>query len=138
MAFSDLTLEDIYDNFEVISDWEDKYMYIIELGKKLYKLNDDYKIPENLVEGCVSRAWIKEFPEGKILEFKADSDSQIVRGLIAILFIAYSGKSSHLILEVDIEEVFYKLNLMQHLSGNRANGLRSMVKKIRSIAREHL
>jgi len=138
MAFNDLTIEDVYDNFSHIEDWEDKYMYIIDLGKKIFKISDQFKTPEYLIEGCVSRAWIKEFKIGNHLEFKADSDSQIVKGLIAILLIVYNGKSPQLILDVDIEQVFYKLNLMQHLSGNRANGLRSMVNKIKSMARKHL
>ena len=132
-----MTLEDLLEGFELFDSWEERYRYIIELGRSFPALEDGYKTEENRVDGCVSQVWmiseIGEEPEKKII-IHADSDSHIVRGLVAILLLAYSTKTAAEILAVDIDAIFGELGLEQHLSPNRRNGFFSMVERIRRIA----
>lgn len=133
----DITIDRIMDNFEVLTDWEERYRYIIELGRKLEPLDDALKTDENRVEGCVSNVWlVTDVKDGDppVIEFRADSDAQIVKGLVAILLALYSGKSAKEILTADIRQIFEKLELAKHLSPNRANGFASMVKRIHELA----
>lgn len=126
----DTTLDEIYENFEFLEDWEDKYMYIIDLGRMLPDFDPNLKIPNALVEGCTSKVWlIATSDEGKV-NYNAESESQIVKGLVALLLVIYSGKTAEQIENINSEEIFAKLGLAQHLSTNRANGLRAMVKRI--------
>ena len=139
MDLKEMTLEEIYDSFDILEDWEQKYMFIIDLGKMLPELDPKYKIDDNLVEGCVSKAWlikhVSKNGDTKI-KYEADSESQIVKGLIALLMITFSDRSPEEILNTDIEEIFTRLDLEANLSGNRANGLRAMVKRIQNEAKE--
>ena len=133
----DITIDRIMQNFDVLSDWEERYRYIIELGRKLQPLEDKYKSEANRVQGCVSNVWlITHVRDGDppVIEFRADSDAQIVKGLVAILLSLYSGKTAREILLTDIRGIFEKLDLAKHLSINRANGFVSMVKRIRELA----
>ena len=133
----DITIDRIMQNFDVLTDWEDRYRYIIELGRKLPSFDEEYKIDANLVQGCVSQVWlVTDVRDGDppVIEFRADSDAQIVKGLVAILLSLYSGKTAREILTADIRSIFQKLDLAKHLSLNRANGFASMVKRIHELA----
>ena len=133
----DITIDRIMQNFDILTDWEDRYRYIIELGRKLPSFDEKYKVDTNLVQGCVSQVWlITDVRDGEppVIEFRADSDAQIVKGLVAILLSLYSGKTAREILTADIRSIFQKLELARHLSINRANGFASMVKRIHELA----
>ncbi len=133
----DITVDRIMQNFDVLTDWEDRYRYIIELGRKLPPFDEKYKVDDNLVRGCVSQVWlVTDVRDGDppVIEFRADSDAQIVKGLIAILLSLYSGKTAREILTADIRSIFQRLDLAKHLSINRANGFASMVKRIHELA----
>ena len=133
----DITIDRIMQNFDVLTDWEDRYRYIIELGRKLPPFDEEYKVDDNLVRGCVSQVWlVTDVRDGDppVIEFRADSDAQIVKGLVAILLSLYSGKTAREILTADIRSIFQKLDLARHLSINRANGFASMVKRIHELA----
>ncbi|MCY3684280.1 MAG: SufE family protein [Gemmatimonadetes bacterium] len=133
----DITIDRIMQNFDVLTDWEDRYRYIIELGRKLPPFDERYKVDDNLVRGCVSQVWlVTDVRDGDppVIEFRADSDAQIVKGLVAILLSLYSGKTAREILTADIRSIFEKLDLAKHLSINRANGFASMVKRIHELA----
>ena len=133
----DITIDRIMQNFDILTDWEDRYRYIIELGRKLPSFDEKYKVDANLVQGCVSQVWlVTDVRDGEppVIEFRADSDAQIVKGLVAILLSLYSGKTAREILTADIRSIFQKLELARHLSINRANGFASMVKRIHELA----
>jgi len=136
MSLKEIEIEEIVDNFDLLEDWEDKYIYLIELGEKIEKFNPDEKKPEYLIEGCVSKVWITNTFDGDQLHFGAESESQIVKGLVALLLILFSGKNPKEILETDEKELFSELDLVSHLSGNRANGLRAIVARMKKYARE--
>lgn len=134
----ELTVERIIQNFEILGDWEERYRYVIDLGRKLPELDERYKTEDNRVKGCVSNVWLITRVDEKDptrLEFEADSDAHIVRGLVAILLAAYSGKSAEEILAVDIRDIFRQLDLEKHLSPSRSNGFFSMVERIQTLAK---
>ncbi len=134
--------EEILADFELLDDWEDRYRYVIELGKKLEPLPEDERSPANKVQGCVSQVWLSTTVHrngsNPRLSFVGDSDAHIVKGLIAILFALYSGKTARDILAVDATGALGKLHLTEHLTPQRSNGLMAMVKRIRSDAEEAL
>ena len=122
-----MDIEELIDNFEFLDSWEDKYSYIIEMGKHLEPLDERYRTEEWKVRGCQSQVWLEpQIIDGK-LHFKGDSDAIIVKGLIAIVLIIYSDKSSQTIKEIEVEKIFAKLGLQEHLSPSRRNGLFSLV-----------
>ncbi|MFK0204164.1 SufE family protein [Agrobacterium sp. NPDC090283] len=132
------SLETILDDFAFLDDWEDRYRYVIELGKALPDLPENKRTPENKVHGCASQVWLVSHSDGADdprLTFEGDSDAHIVRGLVAIVLAVYSGKRASEIAGLDAIEVFDKIGLVEHLSSQRANGLRSMIKRIREEAR---
>ncbi len=131
------SIERIIQTFELLESWEDRYGYIIELGRKLPPLGPDAKIAENRVHGCVSQVWLtcQACPlKPACLNFEADSDALIVRGLIAIVLAIYDGKELDEIVELDSKPIFAKLGLDSHLSPSRANGFAAMVKRIKTLA----
>lgn len=135
-----VTIEELIDEFDFLDDWEDRYKYIIELGDQLEDMPAELKIEQNRVQGCVSNVWlVMDVQPGDppVINFMADSDSQIVRGLVAILLMLCSGRTGKGILSLDIESVFNRLELKKHLSRSRSNGFYSMVKRIRKLAEEH-
>ena len=134
-----LARPDIVDNFELFDTWEDRYRYIIELGGGLESLDDQHRIESNRVQGCVSNVWlIREQAETTgVVRFRADSDSQLVKGLIAITLRVYSDRTPRQIIDFDINKLFEQLELGQHLSRSRSNGLNSMVQRIKILAVEH-
>ncbi|PXX93661.1 Fe-S metabolism protein SufE [Marinobacter vulgaris] len=134
----DTTLDDVVDGFEFLDDWEERYAFIIDLGKQLPAFPDDERTEENYVHGCQSQVWlIHHYDEqsGK-LYLLIDSDAIIVRGLAAIILVALNGKTPRELLATDIDELFEQLDLFRHISPTRGNGLRAMVGKIRDIAAE--
>lgn len=133
------TLSDIRGDFSILDDWEDRYRYVIELGRALRPLPEALRTDANKVRGCASQVWLatKVEPDGdgsSLLRFQGDSDAHIVRGLIAILFAIYDGRSSEEILATDPELIFAELGLKEHLTPQRSNGLASMVARIRADA----
>lgn len=126
------------DDFSFLDDWEDRYKYIIELGRKVPPLPDALQTDANKVRGCASQVWLDTGVENGRFVFRGDSDAHIVRGLIAILFVIYSDKSAAEILETDAVGAFSKLGLKDHLTPQRSNGFAAMVERIRSDARAHL
>ena len=132
------TFEDIAETFEFLDEWEDRYRYVIDLGKAMPDLDPALQVPATKVEGCASQVWLAPSVEGSgdtaLITFEGTSDAMIVRGLIAILLALYNGKSPAEILEIDALERMKGLGLDQHLSSQRSNGLRAMIARIRDIA----
>lgn len=129
-------LPEIRETFSFFDTWEDRYKFIIDMGKSLSRLQDDQYRDENLVKGCQSQVWlvISFDTNTKRLTFQLDSDAHIVRGLIAIVLAAYNGKTPDEVIQFDIESLFEELDLISHLSMTRGNGLRAMVQRIRTEA----
>ncbi|MBO6635168.1 SufE family protein [Parvibaculum sp.] len=135
-----MSIQDLVDDFEFLGEWEDRYRYVIELGKELEPLSEEEHSPANKVEGCVSQVWLvnelRTADDGTpLLHFRGDSDAHIVRGLIAILMRLYSDKRPAEILDLDARTVFAKLGLDEHLTPQRSNGLYSMVARIQADAK---
>ena len=129
-----MTIDELTENFEMLDDWEDRYRYLIDLGEKLPAIDDKYKTDEWLVRGCQSQVWLIPHKKGDILSFEGSSDAIIVKGIIAIVFTIYSNKSAKEIKDIEVENIFAKLGLGEHLSPSRRNGLVSMVEKIKFYA----
>ena len=135
MPTIDTELEDLAAEFEVLGDWEERYRYVIDLGRDLAPLTDAERSDANKVRGCASQVWLVTEPQADgRLKFRGDSDAHIVRGLIAILLRLYSGRSSAEIGAFDAKAAFEKLGLSGALSAQRSNGLASMVARIRRDA----
>ena len=135
-----MTLEKIISDFEFIEEWEDRYRYVIDLGDQLEPYPEELKTPETKVQGCVSQVWLTselKNEENKII-LSGDSDAHIVRGLMAIVFTIFSGKSPEEILKIDVQSIFKTLGLNEHISPQRSNGLNAMVKRIQSDAQHAL
>jgi len=138
-----MTIDEILDNFSFLDEWDDRYRYIIELGRTLAPLPEEARVEANKVQGCASQVWLTtqvapDGAAGPVLSFVGDSDAHIVRGLIAILLAVYSGKSARDILAADALALFDQLGLREHLTPQRSNGVRSMVERIRADARTAL
>ena len=130
------TLDDVLEDFDFLDDWEERYAYIIDLGKQLPAFPDDERLEKNFVHGCQSQVWLihhYDDESGKLF-LLIDSDAMIVRGLAAIILVALNGKTPRELLATDIDELFERLDLFRHISPTRGNGLRAMVGKIRDIA----
>lgn len=131
------TLQQIIDDFAFLDEWEDRYRYVIELGKALPDLPEDKRTSTNKVQGCASQVWlVSHIGDGSdpVMTFEGNSDAHIVRGLVAIVLAIYSGKRASEIAARDAIDTFNEIGLVEHLSSQRANGLRSMVKRIREEA----
>jgi cysteine desulfuration protein SufE len=134
MAIDD-ALAELKDEFELLGDWEERYRYVIELGKELAPLTDAERTEPHKVRGCASQVWLVTEPQADgTLRFRGDSDAHIVRGLIAILLRLYSGRDPTEILAFDAKAAFEQLGLAGALSTQRSNGLASMVGRIRRDA----
>jgi len=137
------TIDEIRENFELLEDWDDRYRYVIELGRTLELMPEAEHSAANKVQGCASQVWLSKGAERNdagetLLKYRGDSDAHIVRGLIAILLTLYSGHTPQQILETDATAVFNEFGFREHLTQQRSNGLRSMVERIRTDAREAL
>jgi len=132
MTIKDSQLE-IIEEFSVFSDWMDKYEYLIELGKALPDIAVDYKVQENLIEGCQSRVWLNAELEGDVIKFSADSDAIITKGLIALLIRVLNNQSPAEVMNADLFFID-KIGLSANLSPTRSNGLASMLKQVKWYA----
>lgn len=137
-----MNIEEIVDNFGLFDDWEDRYRYLIDLGGRLPPMDEALKTEETRVRGCMSQVWmVTRWEKGKDgnnrIFLLADSDAQIVKGLIAVLLAIFQGKTAEAVAATDIDQVFGKLGLDQHLSPNRRNGFYAMVERIRSFTAQH-
>src|SRR5262245_8052469 len=137
------SIDAILDDFSVLDEWDDRYRYVIELGRKLAPLGARDRHEKNKVQGCASQVWLATTVQpdgagGPVLSFVGDSDAHIVKGLIAILLATYSGQHARDILSADAVELFNRLGLREHLTPQRSNGFRSMVERIRSDAQAAL
>ena len=133
-----MQIDELVDNFSFLDDWEDRYRYLIELGRGLEPLDDSERNPATKVRGCASQVWLISRAKGHgpdaVLSFRGDSDAHLVRGLIAVVFTLFSEKTAREILTTDEKAVFTKLGLNDHLTSQRSNGLASMVRRIKSDA----
>jgi len=135
-----MTLETIRSDFALLDDWEDRYRYLIELGRQLPPFPEALRTDANKVRGCVSQVWLASAVgrngagTSPVLEFQGDSDAHIVRGLVAVLFALVQGKTPAEILHADAKAVFAELGLKEHLTPQRSNGFFSMVERIRADA----
>jgi cysteine desulfuration protein SufE len=134
-----LDLNEIVDNFDILDDWDDRYRYLIELGRELEPLDAVAHNDHTKVRGCASQVWLESTvastDDGVVLKLRGDSDAHIVRGLIALVFALYSEKAPQHILATDAQELFQKLGLSAHLTPQRSNGVRAMVERIKNDAR---
>lgn len=130
------TIDDVIEDLEFLDDWEERYAYIIDLGKQLPAFPDDQRTEDNYVHGCQSQVWLIHHldPDSGKLYLLIDSDAMIVRGLAAIILVALNARAPRELLTVDIDELFERLDLFRHISPTRGNGLRAMIAKIRDIA----
>jgi cysteine desulfuration protein SufE len=135
-------IDDLLADFEILDDWEDRYRHVIELGRELAPLPEADHTAENKVKGCASQVWITSQAGGPkddpVITFQGDSDALIVKGLVAIAFMIYSGKTARQILATDAGEVLGKLGLSGHLTQQRSNGFASMIQRIKSDAQTAL
>lgn len=125
---------EILDDLAFFDDWEERYKYIIDLGRELAPMDAALHTPERLVKGCQSNVWLEVVPQGEHLHFLVDSDAVIVKGLLVLVMAAYEGKTAAEILDFDIEDYFRQLDLERHLSPTRGNGLKAIVAKIQAVA----
>lgn len=135
-----MSLDEIIDNFSYLEDWEDRYRYVIELGRDLEPLDEAAHTEANKVLGCASQVWLEtkvhRVGQGEpVLTFRADSDAHIVRGLVALILALYTGKTASQVLGTDAQGLFDQLGLSAHLTRQRTNGIRSMVERIKRDAR---
>ncbi len=137
-----MTINEIRDNFALLDDWDDRYRYVIELGRTLDPMPEAEHCAANKVQGCVSQVWLSKQIDRSggepSLNYLGDSDAHIVRGLVAILLTLYSGRTPQQILASDALAIFDEFGFREHLTPQRSNGLRAMVERIRSDAREAL
>ena len=135
-------IDEIVDNFELIDDWEERYRYLIELGRMMPPLPDAARIEANKVQGCASQVWLETDvapgPRGPALALKGDSDAHIVRGLVALITAFYDQRPAREVLDADAQALMRRIGLSEHLTPQRSNGVRSMVERIRSDARAAL
>ncbi|MEZ5810860.1 MAG: SufE family protein [Rhizobiaceae bacterium] len=132
-----LDIQTIIDDFAFLDDWEDRYRYLIDLGRELEPLADIERSDRTRVQGCVSQVWLVSEPADgpdPVLVFRGDSDAHIVRGLVAVMLALYSGRHAGEILDIDAEQTLRTLGLDEHLTPQRANGLRAMIDRIRKEA----
>ena len=137
-----MTIDEIRENFELLEEWDDRYRYVIELDRTLEPLPDEEHSAENKVQGCVSQVWLSKRIDRSESEprirYRGDSDAHIVRGLVAIVLALYSGSTPKEILDTDALAVFEEFGFRDHLTPQRSNGLRAMVERIKTDARQAL
>ncbi len=131
-------LNEYVDIFELLGDWDQRYEYLIELGEKMPKLDDHYQVDDNLVEGCMSQVWIVAKLDGDKVNFQGDSDTAVIKGILALLINLTEGLTVKEIQNLDMDEIFNQLNLNEHLSPNRHLGVYAMFSKMQEKASELL
>lgn len=137
-----MNIEEIIENFSYLDDWEDRYKYVIELGKELEPMPEALQVDANKVRGCTSQVWlatsVQERDGEPVLHFLGNSDAHIVRGLVCITLAIYNDKTAREIADLDAEAIFQKIQLRDHISAQRSNGLNSMLQRIRADAQNLL
>ncbi len=136
-----MDIDEIIENFQFLEDWDDRYKYLIELGNDLEPLPPEAQTRENKVQGCVSQVWVissKGEGDDPVLTFRGASDAHIVSGLIAVTFAIFSGKTASSILKQDEKAIFDQIDLSEHITPQRSNGLKALVERIKSDARSAL
>ena len=128
--------EEIVSDFDFLEDWEDRYRYVIDYGRRMEPLDDALKVPATKVDGCASQVWLHPQIETGQFRFDGDSDAMIVRGLIAVLRALYNGLPLDEVTRVDAQAELARLGLDEHLSAQRSNGVRAMIGRIRGVAAE--
>ena len=135
-----MSIDEVIETFAMLDAWEDRYRYLIDLGRTLGGLSEEERNEQNRVRGCASQVWVVTDREQRgnetVLSFRGDSDAHIVKGLVALVLAFYSGLSAKEILERDLAPLFKQLGLSEHLTPQRANGVRAMVERIRQDARQ--
>ncbi len=134
----DITSEEIIDTLSFFDSWEERYKYIIDLGKEIPAMDSAFKTESNIVRGCQSQVWLAASKEGERFTFEVDSDAHIVKGLLAVILAAYNGKTADAILQFDIDGYFKEIDLIKHLSPTRGNGIQAMVARIKAIAQDDM
>jgi cysteine desulfuration protein SufE len=129
-----MNIEELAETFELLGDWEERYRYLIDLGRKLEPMPEADKTEATKVRGCMSQVWMTARAEGERLHFQGDSDAHLVRGLIALLFLLVQDRTRAEILETDIKDAFTRLGFENHITMNRRNGFYAMVERIRQLA----
>ena len=129
-----MTLQEIADTFDLLGEWEERYRYLLDLGKQLEPFPEAEKTDDSIVRGCMSQVWMDHQLRDGRLHFRGDSDAHIVRGLIALLFALVQDRTPREVLDTDIRQVFADLGLENHISMNRRNGFYAMSERIRSAA----
>ena len=130
------SVKEVVENFSLFDDWEDRYRYLIDIGRQLPHMDESLKTDKYLVQGCSSRVWIVIDVDDGVFSFQADSDAHIVRGLVALLFLAYQDCRLDDAREIDIDKMFKEIGLDQHLSANRRSGFFAMLEKIKAFIPE--
>jgi len=139
MPLNDLTIDDVIDSFAFLDDWDERYRYLIDLGRQLPDMDEAGRTDENKVRGCQSQVWlVPHMSDSGELMFDGDSDAHIVKGLVALILLIFSGKTPAAILATDARAVLEQLDLKGHLSPMRANGLFAMVERIGVIAKRYV
>ena len=136
-----MDIEEIIENFEFLDEWDDRYRYLIELGGMLPEFDEALQTPENKVQGCVSQVWLTASSNGEadpVLSFSGTSDAHLVKGLVAIALAIFSGKRATQIIDIDERTVFDKIELSEHITPQRSNGLNSLVERIKSPEKQAL
>lgn len=136
-----MNIDEIIENFQFLDDWDDRYKYLIELGSALPEFPVEQQTPENKVQGCVSQVWVtaeKTADADPILKFQGGSDAHIVSGLVAITLAIFSDKKASEIIETDEMKIFNSIDLSEHITPQRSNGLRSLVERIKLHAQQAL
>lgn len=129
-----LTTDALIENFQIFEEWEERYAYLLDLGKRLPPMDEALKTPESKVNGCVSQVWlVSEKAADDTVHLTMDSDAHIVRGLAAILYVVFNGKTAAAVKAVDIDGIFGQIGLLDHLTPNRRNGFMAMVERIKNI-----
>ncbi len=128
-----MDIDEVKETFEFMEEWEDRYRFIIDLGRNLPEFDAADQTEENRVQGCTSKVWLVYTVDGGIVNFKGESDAHIVKGLVAIILMIFSGKTPAEISSIDAKSILEELGLSQHLSPMRTNGLFAMVERIKSI-----
>ena len=142
MSTAPITIDELLETFEDLQEWEERYGFLIELGAELPEMDESLKNDTTKVDGCMSQVWmVADVNEGEsgraAMEITADSDSIIVKGLIAVLLALFNGRTPTEVCDADPEDIFTKLGLKQHLSGQRRNGLYAMVQRVKTLAKLH-
>ena len=130
----DTDIDEIVENFSFLDDWDDRYGYLIELGRGLTPLDEESKNDLNKVQGCVSQVWLVSNEVDGQLQFRGASDAHIVSGLVAVTLALFSDREPAEILAIDEKDTFQEIGLQEHITPQRANGLRAMVERIKAIA----